>query len=130
MVEKAREREVLSRLRGLGEANPGTRHWWLQRVTAIVLIPLTIWFIFSLLHLVDADHGEFIVWMLQIGNSILLIVFLAIIFYHAQLGMQVVLEDYVSGHSLQVSLIRGVQFSCFCMSGLSILSILKIVFGS
>ncbi|MBP02390.1 MAG: succinate dehydrogenase, hydrophobic membrane anchor protein [Rhodospirillaceae bacterium] len=130
MAQSTKNKATLSYLRGLGKANEGTRHWWLQRFTAIVLTPLTVWLILSLLNLVNTDHLDFIVWVAHTLNAVLLITFLAFVFYHAQLGMQVVLEDYVSPHRLRVLSVRFVQCLCLGMAVLSIFSILKIVFES
>jgi succinate dehydrogenase membrane anchor subunit len=88
-------RSQLGRARGLGAAKSGAAHWWAQRLTALALVPLTIWFICSALRLVGASHEEMLAW---IGGPVPVVLFIALVlasFYHLSLGLQVVIEDYV-----------------------------------
>jgi succinate dehydrogenase / fumarate reductase membrane anchor subunit len=87
----------LNRVLGLGSAKEGTGHWWSQRVTAVSLVPLTLWFAFSVLNI---DHGNYAAiagWIAEPLNSILLILLVISVVYHSSLGLQVVIEDYVHG---------------------------------
>lgn len=88
-------RTPLARVRGLGSAKDGTHHWWMQRVTAVALIPLSIWFVYSLLSLSGADLASVQQWMQSSLHALLMLAFLGSATYHAKLGMQVVIEDYV-----------------------------------
>jgi succinate dehydrogenase / fumarate reductase membrane anchor subunit len=123
-------RSALGKVRGLGSAKEGTHHWWLQRLTALALIPLTIWLVASLIALSGFGHEEFVVWFGQPVNATIMILFLAVAFHHAQLGMQVVIEDYVPHHGWRMALIILVKFACYGLAVLTIVSILKIAFGA
>ncbi|MEO1249634.1 MAG: succinate dehydrogenase, hydrophobic membrane anchor protein, partial [Pseudomonadota bacterium] len=88
-------RDPLKTVRGLGSAKEGVHHWWAQRVTAIALVPLVVWFVVSLISVAGAGHAEVVAW---IGNpfvAVLLICLIIAVFHHAQLGMQVIYEDYI-----------------------------------
>lgn len=88
-------RHPLARVRGLGSAKSGTHHWWMQRVTSVALIPLSLWFISSFLRMATGAGIDIAAWLQNPCNSVLLIAFLGSSAYHSQLGLQVVIEDYV-----------------------------------
>lgn len=85
----------LAKARGLGSAHSGVHHWMHQRITALALIPLTVWLVWSMLALRGVPHGEFITWLQNPLNAIVLIFFVIAGFYHAALGCQVIVEDYI-----------------------------------
>ena len=76
-------------------ANTGTNHWWWQRATAICLIPLSIWFVVSVLGHINDDHTAASNWIKSIPVTVLLLSFMVTVFYHAKLGLQVIAEDYI-----------------------------------
>lgn len=123
-------RSALGRARGLGSAKEGTHHWWAQRVTALALIPLTLWFVYSVVKLSAGDYSDFVYWCRSPINATAMVLFLAVAFHHAQLGMQVVLEDYVSSHGSRTVFILLVKFACYALAALSIVSILTLTFGA
>jgi len=88
-------RSGLSRVRGLGSAKEGVNHWWAQRVTAVALVPLTLWFVASVVLLAGADHATVSAWIARPFNTVLLLCLLGATFWHASLGLQVVIEDYI-----------------------------------
>src|SRR6516225_9879201 len=90
-------RSPLGRVEGLGSAKSGVHHWWLQRLTSIALVPLTIWFMVSLLSLPSLDHVTVLAWMAQSWTALLLILLVLVATWHSQLGVRVVVEDYVHG---------------------------------
>jgi succinate dehydrogenase / fumarate reductase membrane anchor subunit len=106
-------RSQLGRARGLGAAKFGVAHWWAQRLTAVALVPLTLWFVWSALHLVGASHEALLGW---IGGPVPVVLFIALVlasFYHLALGLQVVIEDYVHGEAARLVtllLTKGVIF--------------------
>ena len=102
-------RSPLGRARGLGSAKEGVAHWWAQRVTALALIPLCLWFVGSLVALVGADHAAVTAWIGRPLTAILLMLLLAATLHHAQLGCQVVIEDYVHGEGIKLALILAVK---------------------
>ena len=86
----------LKRARGLGAAHEGTHHFWVQRLTALSLIPLTLWFMISLITcVVDRDADEVHAWLRQPITALLLAALIISLFWHAKLGVQVIIEDYV-----------------------------------
>jgi len=88
-------RTPLARARGLGAAHGGTHHWWIQRATAVVMVPLILWFAFSLAALGAADHATASAWLAHPVNAVLALVLIAAMFHHLHLGLQVIIEDYI-----------------------------------
>ncbi|MBT3914768.1 MAG: succinate dehydrogenase, hydrophobic membrane anchor protein [Rhodospirillaceae bacterium] len=122
-------RSDLGRVRGLGSANEGTSHWWAQRVTAIALIPLSLWFIYSAVTLVGIDRAGFKVWLNAPGSILLMTLFVIALFYHMQLGLQVVIEDYVHNERNKiVSLVLNKLVAIFFAVS-SIIALIKVAFG-
>ena len=76
----------LARVRGLGSAKEGSHHWWMQRLTAIALIPLTLWFSISIISIIGADHGEVTQWFSSPIIAIFMILFVSTMIYHSVLG--------------------------------------------
>src|SRR3546814_6816815 len=95
-------RTPLGRIRGLGSAKDGTGHWWAQRVTALALVPLTVWFVASVIGMAGADHASFVAWIASPLVAGLMILLIVATFHHAQLGLQVIIEDYVHDEGVQV----------------------------
>jgi len=123
-------RAPLARVRGLGSAKAGAHHWWAQRLSAIALVPLLLWFVASLTSVATADYATAVSWISSPWNSALLVLMIGAIFYHAQLGMQVVFEDYISSHCLQVTAIILVRFLALLLAVVSIITVLRIAWGS
>jgi len=92
----------LAKARGLGSAKSGTKHWWMQRVTAVALIPLSCWLILFVQQLFHASYPEIKQWLVSPLNFTLLIAWAFVGFYHAALGLQVVIEDYLSPEWLKI----------------------------
>ena len=88
-------RSPLARAIGLGSAKEGVGHWWAERVSAVALVPLTLWFVASIIAHTGSDYATFIVWLRTPLAAILMILLLIALFYHTALGLQVVIEDYV-----------------------------------
>lgn len=119
-------RSSLGRARGLGSAKEGVGHWWSQRVTAIALVPLSLWFVFSVVSLMGADHAAFHQWISTFGNALLMILTALALFYHAQLGMQVVIEDYVHGESAKVISLLVCRFLLFSLAVSCVLAVILV----
>ena len=103
-------RSPLNRARGLGSAKSGVHHFWMQRLTAVALIPLVIWFAVSLVMLSGADYGMARAWLGSPFVMVLLILTICIGLYHGQLGMQVVIEDYVHSEGVKLALFVAIKF--------------------
>ena len=119
-------RTPLARVRGLGTAKDGTHHWWMQRVTSIALVPLVLWFAFSMLRYSRAEYEMFQHWLSNPINAGLMVTFLFVVFYHAKLGMQVIYEDYVRPEWVMYVALLVTQFVLFLLGAISIISVLKI----
>ena len=122
-------RTPLARARGLGSAKAGLHHWWAQRLTAIALIPLVVWFAISLVMMSGADYGTVRAWIGAPVVMVLLILTIAIGLHHGQLGLQVVIEDYVHGDGRKLALIVAVRFIAIFFGLAAIVAILRIGFG-
>ena len=122
-------RTPLARARGLGSAREGVHHWWAQRLTAIALIPLVVWFAISLVMLSGADYEVARAWIGSPLVMVLLILTIVIGLHHGQLGLQVVIEDYVHGDGWKLALIVAVRFVAVVFGLAATVAILRIGFG-
>ncbi len=119
-------RSGLSRVRGLGSAKEGVNHWWVQRMTAVALVPLTLWFVASLITLTGADHATVSAWIARPLNTVLLLSLLAATFWHASLGLQVVIEDYIHQERMKLAALLAVK-AALVIAGLSgMLAVLRV----
>jgi succinate dehydrogenase / fumarate reductase membrane anchor subunit len=123
-------RSPLSRVLGLGSAKDGTGHWWAQRVTAVALVPLTLWFFFSLLLLPAFDYGAVKAWLSLPVSSFLAALTVAVLTYHSYLGTTVVIEDYVHAPGLKIFSLLLLRFLYVLCGGAGIFAILRVAFGS
>ncbi len=117
----------LARARGLGSARSGSRHWWLQRVSALALAPLTVWFVISFTTLRKADHRAYSEWIGWPLNAVLLILLVIVLFYHMALGLQVIAEDYLHTDRIKILTIISIQFGCTVLAIVGIVSILRMI---
>ena len=120
-------RHPLALARGLGSAKDGVGHWWVQRLTAMALLLLAPWFTWLVLGLVGADHFTVRQALAHPLNASLLLAFVLSLFWHAQLGMQVVIEDYVHGW-LEIVLQVAVKFAYAFAALASAIAIGRIAF--
>ncbi len=123
-------RSDLGRVRGLGSAKAGAHHWWHQRLTAIALVPLSLWFVVALLGKLDATHAETVAWISSPLITVLLIALIIATFYHTILGLQVVIEDYVHLEWAKLTLMIAMKLSLGFGALLGIVAVLKISFGT
>lgn len=122
-------RTPIARARGLGAAKAGPHHWWHQRITAIANILLVIWFVVSVVLLAGADYTTIVWWMRDPVVAVLLVVFIANMFYHLWLGLKVPIEDYVRAPAAKLAAFLALTFGCVLLALLGILAVLKIFFG-
>jgi len=122
-------RSPLAKVIGLGSAKQGSAHWWWQRLTAVALIPLTIWFVYSVAQLTGPCLDAVYPWISSPVTSTLLITFVIALFYHTQLGIQVVLEDYIHHEGLKILSILTVKALSVILVVLSTVSILQVALG-
>ncbi len=121
-------RSPLARARGLGSAKDGLSHWWVQRLTAIALIPLVVWFAISVVMLTGSDFNTVRQWIGSPVVMVLLILTIGVGLHHGQLGLQVVYEDYTNG-ATRVVLIVATKFIAALFGLGAIVAILRIGFG-
>jgi succinate dehydrogenase / fumarate reductase membrane anchor subunit len=122
-------RSPLSRVLGMGSAKDGTAHWWAQRVTAIALVPLTLWLAFSLLALPDLYFETVRTWLSVPISGFLAVLLVAVLSYHSYLGTQVIVEDYVAAAGAKVLILLLLKFLYVLCAGSGIFAILRVVFG-
>lgn len=122
-------RTPLSRARGLGSAKDGLHHWWAQRLTAVALIPLVVWFAVSLIMMSGADYTVVRAWIGSPVVMVLLILTIVIGLHHGQLGMQVVVEDYVHSDGWKLAYIMLIRFIAVLFGLAGVVAILRIGFG-
>lgn len=121
-------RTPLGKVRGLGSAKDGTHHWWMQRLTALALIPLSLWFVGAIIGLHDESHDYVIEWLASPIHTALLLSLIFAVFYHAQLGLQVVIEDYVHVEWVKLTTLICVNFAAIFLGIASAVSVLKVAF--
>ncbi len=123
-------RSPLARVRGLGPAREGVAHWWAQRVTAIALVPLFLWFVASLCVMTGASQQEVRAWIADPVVSVLLVLLTVAGFHHVQLGLQVVLEDYVRTEWLKIASMILTKFAAVVLAVMVIFSVARIALAN
>jgi succinate dehydrogenase / fumarate reductase, membrane anchor subunit len=121
--------QALSRVLGRGSAHEGAHHWRVQRLTAVALALLALWFVISLLLLPSLDYLALRDWASHLGNAALLGLFVATLCWHSQLGVQVVIEDYVHGGLRFASLVAS-AFLHVLLAVLGVLAVARIAVGA
>jgi succinate dehydrogenase / fumarate reductase membrane anchor subunit len=119
-------RSPLGRARGLGSAKAGAEHWWLQRITAIALVPLTLWFLCGMVRMLGATRDDVVSWMAGPLPIVLMIALVVATFHHLQAGLQVVIEDYVDHAWLRVGSILLVKGLSLLLALACIISVLRL----
>ena len=121
-------RSPLGRVRGLGAARSGTGVWWAQRLTAFALIPLTLWFVCAVIRLAGLPRAAVQGWATSPLVATLLVALIIATFHHLQLGLQVVIEDYVHGPAKLASILV-VKAASVLLALAAIISVLKLAIG-
>ncbi len=120
----------LGRVLGLGSAKDGTGHWWAQRVSAVALVPLTLWFMLSLLSLPALDYATVRAWLSFPMSGLLTVLLAAVSTYHSYLGTSEVTEDYVHSAGMKVLSLLLLRFAHVLVGGAGIFAIMRVAFGS
>jgi len=121
-------RTELARVRGLGAAKEGVHHWWMQRVSAIALVPLALWFVIALVAHVGADYATTRAWLGSPVTFGLMVLLVGATFYHAQLGLQVVIEDYIHPEGWKIGLILLIKMASLVLALAAVVALLVIAF--
>lgn len=120
----------LAKARGLGSAKDGTGHWWAQRVSALALLPLVLYVLYLLVSLAGADYATVRLTIAQPINALLLILFIGTAFWHARLGLQVVIEDYIHVGWLEIALMIAVKFVYVALGVAAVIAIGRVAFSA
>ena len=123
-------RNPLKKARGLGSAQHGVSHWWVQRTTAVALILLGLWLVWLVLRVLHTDYATARALVAQPWNAVLLIAFVIAAFWHAVLGLQVVIEDYVHTRWKEATLLLAIKFLAVLAALASALAVLRIALGA
>lgn len=119
-------RSALNNARGLGSAKSGTHHFWMQRVTALALVPLMLWLTWSMARLSGLDFDTARAWVASPITAVLLVSTLLALFYHAKLGLQVVIEDYVHAEGVKFISLIALKFVTLLLALASVFAVLRI----
>lgn len=122
-------RSPLGQAKGLGSANDGLHHWWAQRVTAIALIPLTVWFAFKVAILSMSDYQTVVECIGSPWSAALIVSLIVAAFYHAALGMQVIFEDYVGNKAARIIAIMATNLLLFLLGAAAVIAVIRIAVG-
>jgi len=122
-------RSPLGRVLGLGSARGGSSHWYAQRVTAVALVLLALWFVVSLALLADASYEQVTGWLRWPLNSALALLLVVVAAWHAVLGLQVIVEDYVADEGKRMLVLIAIKFAFVVAAVVGVLAVLRIAFG-
>jgi succinate dehydrogenase membrane anchor subunit len=121
-------RSPFGRATGLGSAKEGVEYWWRQRVTAVSLVPLTLWFVALIIAHSGNDYTVFIAWLKTPLAALMMVLLLIALFYHTALGLQVIIEDYLHS-AAKIPVLVLVRLGCFALAAAGILAVLRIALG-
>ena len=119
----------LGKFLGHGSAKEGTEHWWSQRLTSVALVPLTLWFVFALFGLDSLEYAVVVVWLAEPLNAILLLLLIVSMLHHSQLGLEVVVEDYVHTGWVKVLTLMTFKFIHIGMGVAGVYAVIIISLG-
>lgn len=122
-------RSPLAKAKGLGASGDASHHFWVQRISALAMITLVIWICLSIAFLPEANYSTVVAWLQSPLNGIITLLFVILSFYHAQLGLQVIIEDYVSSHSNRLIGILFIKFLSYFLMAAGVYAVIKITLG-
>jgi succinate dehydrogenase / fumarate reductase membrane anchor subunit len=117
----------LGRVRGYGSAKSGTQHFWYQRMTAVALVPLTLWFVWAVVRYAGAPHAEVMLFLSHPVSGIAMAMFVVVGLVHMLLGAKVVIEDYIHRESTKIALLVLLHFAVFAVGATCVVSVLRIL---
>jgi len=127
-IRSPQMKSPLGRAIGLGSAKEGVDHWWWQRLSSIALVPLSLWFVISVIRLAGADLDTIVLWLDNPVPAVLFVLLIAATFYHGALGLQVVIEDYVENEAVKFAAMIVMKLAAFLLAAFAIFSVLKLAF--
>ena len=123
-------RSQLGRVRGLGASRSGVEHWWRERISAIALVPLSLWFVASILSMLGAEQVAVAAWVGQPLNAVLLLALIVMTFHHTSLGLQVVYEDYIDDVPWRTAVTLLTNGACLILGLMAALAVLKLALAT
>ncbi|MFK8011323.1 MAG: succinate dehydrogenase, hydrophobic membrane anchor protein [Marinicellaceae bacterium] len=120
-------RSDTKKVKGLGTAKHGFSHWWMQRLTAVFMIPLGLWFVYSLMSMETITVDALIMWLGNPIPALLMTLWTITVVYHASLGLQVIIEDYINNKKLALTMLVLVKFAMVIMLVVTFFSLFKLV---
>ncbi len=123
-------RSPLGRVLGAGPARQGVHHWWMQRLSSLALVPLTVWFLVGLLALPSLDHATVAAWMRQGPTALLLVLLVLTAAWHSQLGVRVVVEDYVHEAATRALCLVTLSFAHIALAAAGVFAVLRVAFAA
>ena len=123
-------RSPLGKVLGAGAAKQGVQHWWAQRLSSVALVPLTVWFVVSLLSLPSFDHATVSAWMGGSSTALLLMLLVLVATWHSQLGVRVVVEDYVHGAGARAVTLVSLLFLHVLIAAAGVFAVLRVALGA
>ncbi|MBV9859654.1 MAG: succinate dehydrogenase, hydrophobic membrane anchor protein [Alphaproteobacteria bacterium] len=123
-------RSPLGRAIGLGSAKEGVEHWWRQRISSIALVPLTLWFVVVVIRLAGTGLDAFTAWIGHPVPAVVMVLLLSATFYHADLGLRVIVEDYVAPEWVKLVLIILIRLGCIALGVAGVFAVLKIALAA
>jgi len=120
-------RSPLAKVRGLGSAKAGTSHWWMQCITAVALIPLSFWLIIFLNLSLNAPYQEMVEWLASPLNTLGMVAWVLAVFYHAALGLQVIIEDYITAEGVKIVAVWTVNLSFLLLALAALIAVFRIL---
>jgi succinate dehydrogenase membrane anchor subunit len=123
-------RSPLGRVLGSGSAKEGVRHWWVQRLTSVALVPLAIWFVVSLLSLPFLNYPTVVAWMRESSTALALVLLILVATWHSQLGMRVIVEDYVQAYGPKTVTLIALTFAHVLIAAAGVFAVLKVALGA
>lgn len=114
---------------GLGTTNDGVHHWWMQKLTAVALVPLSLWFVFAVAAHAGDDYAAISAWFAQPITTTMLTLTAFTTFLHSAQGLQVIIEDYVHHEGAKLAALILMKLGLFALGASSILSILRVAFA-
>ena len=116
----------LGHVRGLGSAKSGVEHFWHQRMTAVALVPLTLWFVWSVARYTGAPHAEVVAYLANPFNAAAMLLFVIAGIYHMTLGVQVIIEDYIHREGTKLALLMLNRFAALAVGTTCVVAVLRI----
>jgi succinate dehydrogenase / fumarate reductase membrane anchor subunit len=120
-------RSSLAKALGLGSAKAGTSHWWMQRVTAVALLPLSFWLITFLDLSLNAPYQQTVAWLTSPFNTVCIMAWVLAVFYHSALGLQVVIEDYVAAEGIKIISVWAVNLIFLFLALAALIAVFRIL---